>query len=151
MDKVSSSLNLSRMSHFDSNTQSQRVSDVWTRGQATLLNDTASFYAGAAPAQLIGVNDGTNDCILVTDGSALKKITTGGTATTYTQAGTASTIYSLTTNGKQYFFINGSHVHRGSISGATSDTEIYNASSTTRATIRYVKQRLIAGYWQRHL
>jgi hypothetical protein len=118
--------------------------DVWTRGQATLLNDTASFYAGAAAAQLIGVNDGTNDCILVTDGTALKKITTGGTSSTYTQAGTASTIFSVTTNGKQYFFINGSHVHRGNLAGATSDTEIYNASSTTRATIRYVKQRLIA-------
>jgi len=118
--------------------------DIWTRGQATLLNDTASFYSGSAAAQLIGVNDGTNDCILVTDGTALKKITTGGSSSTYTQAGTASTIYSLTTNGKEYFFINGSHVHRGNISGSTSDTEIYNASSTTRATIRYVKQRLIA-------
>ena len=118
--------------------------DVWTRGQATLLNDTASFYAGAAAAQMIGVNDGTNDCILVTDGTALKKITTGGTSSTYTQTGTASTIFSLTTNGKQYFFINGSHVHRGNLAGTTSDTEIYNATSTTRATIRYVKQRLIA-------
>ena len=117
--------------------------DVWTRGQATLLNDTASFYTGAAPAQLIGVNDGTNDCILVTDGTALKKITSAGTATTYTQTGTASTIYSLTTNGTQYFFVNGSTVHRGNISGSTSDTEIYLAASTTRATIRYVKQRLI--------
>jgi hypothetical protein len=118
--------------------------DVWTRGQATLLNDTASFYTGAAPAQMIGVNDGTNDCILVTDGTALKKITTGGTSSTYTQAGTASTIYSVTTNGKQYFFINGTHVHRGNLAGTTSDTEIYNATSTTRGTIRYVKQRLIA-------
>jgi len=118
--------------------------DVWTRGQATLLNDTASFYSGAAPAQMIGVNDGTNDCIIVSDGTALKKITTGGSASTYTQTGTASTIYSVTTNGKQYFFVNGSHVHRGNLAGTTSDTEIYNASSTTRATIRYVKQRLIA-------
>ena len=118
--------------------------DIWTRGQATLLNDTASFYAGSAAAQLIGVNDGTNDCILVTDGSALKKITTGATSSTYTQAGTPATIYSLTTNGKQYFFINGTHVHRGNLAGSTSDTEIYNASGTTRATIRYVKQRLIA-------
>jgi hypothetical protein len=123
-------------------TESKGV-DVWTRGQATLLNDTASFYAGAAPAQMIGVNDGTNDCILVTDGTALKKITTGGTSSTYTQTGTASTIYSLTTNGKQYFFVNGSTVHRGNISGTTSDTEIYTAASTTRATIRYVKQRLL--------
>ena len=118
--------------------------DVWTRGQATLLNDTASFYSGSAAAQLIGVNDGTNDCILVTDGTDLKKITTGGTPSTYAQAGTAGTIYSLTTNGKQYFFINNSHVHRGNLAGTTSDTEIYNASSTTRATIRFVKQRLIA-------
>ena len=118
--------------------------DVWTRGQATLLNDTASFYSGAAAAQLIGVNDGTDDCILVTDGTALKKITSAAVSSTYTQAGTASTIFSLTTNGKQYFFINGSHVHRGNLAGTTSDTEIYNASSTTRATIRYVKQRLIA-------
>jgi hypothetical protein len=124
-------------------TESKGV-DIWTRGQMTLLNDTASFYSGAAAAQMIGVNDGTNDCIVITDGTALKKITTGGTSTTYTQAGTASTIYSLTTNGKQYFFINGSHVHRGNLAGTTSDTEIYNATSTTRATIRYVKQRLIA-------
>jgi hypothetical protein len=123
-------------------TESKGV-DVWTRGQATLLNDTASFYTGAAPAQMIGVNDGTNDCIIVSDGTALKKITTGGASSTYTQAGTASTIYSLTTNGKQYFFVNGSTVHRGNISGSTSDTEIYTAASTTRATIRYVKQRLI--------
>jgi hypothetical protein len=118
--------------------------DVFTRGQATLLNDTASFYAGAAPAQLIGVNDGTDDCILVTDGTALKKITSAAVSSTYTQAGTPATIFSLTTNGKQYFFINGTHVHRGNLAGTTSDTEIYNASSTTRATIRFVKQRVIA-------
>jgi hypothetical protein len=118
--------------------------DVFTRGQTTLLNDTDSFYAGAAAAQLIGVNDGTDDCILVTDGTALKKITSAGVSSTYTQTGTPATIFSLTTNGKEYFFINETHVHRGNISGTTSDTEIYDATSTTRATIRYVKQRLIA-------
>jgi hypothetical protein len=118
--------------------------DVWTRGQATLLNATASFYSGAAPAQMIGVNDGTNDCIFVTDGSVLKKITTGGTPTTITQAGTASTIYSLTTDGSNYYFINGTKVHKGSVGATPADSEIYNTPSVTRATIRYVKQRLIA-------
>jgi hypothetical protein len=117
--------------------------DVWTRGQATLLNDTASFYSGSAPGQLIGVNDGTNDCILVTDGSALKKITTGGSSTTITQAGTPSTIYSLTTDGTNYYFINGTKIHRGSVGATPADSEIYNTPSVTRATIRYVKQRLI--------
>ena len=117
--------------------------DVWTRGQATLLNDTASFIAATTP-QLIGVNDGTNDCIVFSSATTINKKTSAGTDTVYTQAGTASTIFSITTNGKQYFFINGTHVHRGNLAGTTSDTEIYNASSTTRGTIRYVKQRLIA-------
>ena len=117
--------------------------DVWTRGQATLLNDTASFYSGSAAAQLIGVNDGTNDCIYVTDGTALKKITTGGTPSTITQAGTASTIFSLTTDGSNYYFINGTRVHKGSVGASPADAEIYTAASTTRATIRFVKQRLI--------
>jgi len=118
--------------------------DVWTRGQATLLNDTASFYSGAAPAQLIGVNDGTNDCIIFTDGTALKKqATSAGSPTTISQAGTASTIYSLTTDGSNYYFINGTKVHKGSVGATPADSEIYDTPSTTRATIRYVKQRLI--------
>jgi len=123
-------------------TESKGV-DVWTRGQATLLYDTASFYAGSAAAQLIGVNDGTNDCIFVTDGTALKKITTGGTNTTISQAGTPSTIYSLTTDGSNYYFINGTKVHKGSVGASPADSEIYNTPGVTRATIRFVKQRLI--------
>ena len=118
--------------------------DVWTRGQATLLNDTASFYTGAAPAQMIGVNDGTNDCIIFTDGTALKKqATSAGSPTTIAQAGTASTIYSLTTDGSNYYFINGTKVHKGSVGATPADSEIYDTPSVTRATIRYVKQRLI--------
>ena len=124
-------------------TESKGV-EVFTKGQVTLLNSTASFNSGAAAPQLIGVNDGTDDCIVITDGTAIKKITSAGASTTFTQAGTPATIFSITTNGKQYFFINGTHVHRGNLAGSTSDTEIYNASGTTRGTIRFVKQRLIA-------
>ena len=118
--------------------------DVFTRGQATLLYDTASFYSGAAAAQLIGVNDGTNDCIFVTDGTDLKKITTAAVSSTIAQAGTASTILSVTTNGSNYYFINGTTIHKGSVGATPADAIIYAAASTTRATIRYVKQRLIA-------
>jgi hypothetical protein len=118
--------------------------DVWTRGQATLLNDTASFYTGTVgPAQLIGVNDGTDDCIFVTDGTDLKKITSAAVSTTIIQAGTASTIFSLTTDGSNYYFINETRVHKGSVGATPADAEIYTAASTTRATIRFVKQRLI--------
>lgn len=117
--------------------------DVFTKGQITLLNTTASAYAGSAPAQMIGLNDGTDNCIFVTDGSALKKITTGGTTTTITQAGTASTILSLTTDGDNYYFINGTTIHRGSVGATPADSVIYTAGAVTRATLRYVKQRLI--------
>ena len=120
--------------------------EVFTKGQATLLNSTVRALSTASSTIIIGANDGTNDCLLTTDGSALKKITMSGdtaTSSTYTQAGTPSTILDLTTDGIRYWFINGTHVHRGDITSGSS-TEIYNASSTTSARIRYVKQRVIA-------
>jgi hypothetical protein len=112
-----------------------------------LLNTTVRALSSANNPIIIGANDGTNDCLVVADGTALKKITMSNdtaTSSTYTQAGTASTILDLTTDGIRYWFINGTHVHRGNIGGATSDVETYNASSTTSARIKYIKQRLIA-------
>jgi hypothetical protein len=124
-------------------TESKGV-DVFTNGQVTLLNDTASFYSGSDPAQLIGLNDGTDDCIIFTDGTAIKKqASSAGSPTTIAQAGTPSTIFSLTTDGSNYYFINGTRVHRGLVGAVPADAEIYTAASTTRATIRFVKQRLI--------
>jgi len=127
-------------------TESKGV-DIWTKGQASLLNTTVRVLSTSNTPIIIGANDGTNDCLVVTDGTALKKITMSNdtaTSSTYTQAGTPATIYDLTTDGIRYWFINATHVHRGNIGGTTSDTEIYNATSTTSARIRYIKQRLIA-------
>jgi hypothetical protein len=127
-------------------TESKGV-DVWTKGQASLLNTTVRVLSTSNTPIIIGANDGTNDCLVVTDGTALKKITMSNdtaTSSTYTQAGTPATIYDLTTDGIRYWFINATHVHRGNIGGTTSDVETYNASSTTSARIKYIKQRLIA-------
>jgi hypothetical protein len=117
--------------------------DVFNKGQITLLNTTASAYTGSAPAQMIGLNDGTDNCIFVTDATELKKITADGITTTISQAGTASNILSLTTDGSNYYFINGTTIHRGSVGVTPADSVIYNAGTVTRSTIRYVKQRLI--------
>jgi hypothetical protein len=127
-------------------TESKGV-DVWTKGQASLLNTTVRVLSTSNTPIIIGANDGTNDCLVVTDGTDLKKITMSNdtaTSSTYTQAGTPATIYDLTTDGIRYWFINATHVHRGNIGGTTSDVETYNASSTTSARIKYIKQRLIA-------
>ena len=126
-------------------TESKGV-DVWTKGQATLLNSTVRALSSANTPIIIGANDGTNDCIVTTDGTALKKITMSSdtpTSSTYTQAGTPSTILDLTTDGIRYFFINGTKIHQGAITSGSS-VLAYNAPATTSARIKYVKQRLIA-------
>jgi hypothetical protein len=67
--------------------------EVFTKGQATLLNETVRVLATANSTVIIGANDGTNDCLVTTDGIELKKITMSTdtpTSSTYNQAGTTS-------------------------------------------------------------
>jgi hypothetical protein len=120
--------------------------DVFTKGQATLLNSTVRILTTASSTVIVGANDGTNDCLVTTDGIELKKITMSAdtaTSSTYTQAGTKSTILDLTTDGTRYFFVNGTKVHQGAITSGSS-VIAYDAPSTNSARIKYVKQRLIA-------
>jgi hypothetical protein len=121
--------------------------DVFTKGQATLLNSTVRILATANSTVIVGANDGTNDCLVTTSGSGLTKITMSAdtpTTSNYTQAGTPSTILDLTTDGIRYYFINGTKVHQGAVTSGSSSLEVYDTPSTTSARIKYVKQRLIA-------
>ena len=71
--------------------------DIWTKGQVTLLNSTVRALSTANTPIIIGANDGTNDSLVIADGSALKKVTMSNdtpTSSTYTQAGSASTTLS---------------------------------------------------------
>jgi hypothetical protein len=120
--------------------------DVWTRGQATLLNTTVRALTSTNTPIIVGANDGTNDCLVAANGAGLTKITMSAdtpTTSNYTQAGTPSTILDLTTDGIRYYFINGTDVHQGNITSGDSAI-IYDSPSTTSARIKYVKQRLIS-------
>jgi hypothetical protein len=120
--------------------------EVFTKGQATLLNETVRVLATANSNVIVGANDGTNDCLVTTSGSGLTKITMSGdtpTTSNYTQAGTPSTILDLTTDGIRYYFANGTTIHQGNITSGDSAI-VYDTPSTTSARIKYVKQRLIA-------
>ena len=120
--------------------------DIFTKGQATLLNSTVRILTTASSTVIVGANDGTNDCLVTTNGSGLTKITMSAdtpTSSTYSQAGTPSTILDLTTDGTRYFFVNGTKVHQGAITSGSS-VLAYDAPATTSARIKYVKQRLIA-------
>jgi hypothetical protein len=120
--------------------------DIWTRGQATLLNTTVRALTSTNTPIIIGANDGTSDCLVVANGAGLTKVTMSAdtpTTSNYTQAGTPSTILDLTTDGIRYYFINGTDVHQGNITSGDSAI-IYDSPSTTSARIKYVKQRLIS-------
>jgi hypothetical protein len=128
--------------------------DVWTRGQATLLNTTVrAEVATATNLSLFGARDTTNnvDAVVFTEGPDLKKLTMSGdtpTVTTYTLVTSPHTLdfKSLTSDGSRYFAADNARIHRGNIFGTTSDGHIYDLGGpVTTVVLRYAKQRLLAG------
>jgi hypothetical protein len=128
--------------------------DVWTRGQATLLNTTVRARAATATnLSLFGARDTTNgvDAVVFTEGPDLKKLTMSGdtpTVTTYTLVTVPHTLdfKSLTSDGTRYFAADNARIHRGNIFGTTSDGHIYDLGGpVTTVVLRYAKQRLLAG------
>ena len=128
--------------------------DVWTRGQATLLNDTVRAEpASATNLSLFGARDNTNnvDAIVFTEGPDLKKLTMSAdtpTVSTYTLVTSPHTLdfKSLTSDGSRYFAADNARIHRGNIFGTTSDGHIYDLGGpVTTVVLRYAKQRLLAG------
>jgi hypothetical protein len=120
--------------------------DIWTKGQVTLLNSTVRVLTSTNNPIIVGANDGTDDCLVVANGSGLTKITMSAdtpTPSNYTQAGTPSTILDLTTDGIRYYFINETDVHQGNITSGDSAI-VYDTPSTTSGRIKYIKQRLIS-------
>lgn len=124
--------------------------DVFTKGQVTLLKNTfnsASVTASAAPHFMVGAKDGSDDCIIFSDGIELKKIKVSGdsaSVTTYSNSASAI-IQGLTTDGSRYFISNGDHIRRGAISGSAVDGNIYNLPDSGEGAIAFVKQRLVVG------
>jgi hypothetical protein len=127
--------------------------DVWTRGQATLLNTTVQAEpATATNLSLFGARDTTNnvDAVVFTEGPDLKKLTMSGdtpTVTTYTLVTSPHTLdfKSLTSDGSRYFAADNARIHRGNIFGTTSDGHIYDLGGpVTTVVLRYAKQRLLA-------
>jgi hypothetical protein len=127
--------------------------DVWTKGQATLLNSTVrARTASANNLYLVGARDTTNnvDAVVFTEGPDLKKLTMSGdtpTVTTYTLTAAPHTLdfMALTSDGTRYFAADNARIHRGNIFGSTSDGHLYNLSGpVTTVVLRYTKQRLLA-------
>ncbi len=133
-------------------TESKGV-DIWTKGQATLLNTTVrARTATATNLYLVGARDTANnvDAVVFTEGVDLKKLTmSNDTATLSTYVLTAAPhtldFMALTSDGTRYFAADNAKLHRGNIFGSTSDGHLYNLSGpVTTVALRYAKQRLLA-------
>lgn len=136
--------------------------DIWTPGQATLLNDVHYSHTGANGIVSTATNDGvtiagvSNGDVLIAGDSAgvlnkikFRKDTTATTTpyTLYTTGVTHNSAYpflSVTDDGGRYYAVCATAIHSGDISG--SDSVIYHLGSTvTNAVIKYVKGYLLYG------
>ena len=138
--------------------------DIWTPGQATLLNDLYYSYTGVNGIVSTTTNDGiiidglSNGDVLVSGDSvgALKKIKfnkdTTATVTSYTLSSSGVThnssypFLSVTDDGNKYYAVCATSIHSGTIAGGT-DTIIHHLGTTplTNAVIQYTKGYLLYG------
>lgn len=109
----------------------------WTPGQVTLLNDTSLSLSSAGSTQhLIGVDTG----YLHADGTVVKYVTTGGSATAVTWGG-GSAVTSLTSDGASYYAANATGIYKGTLPSSAGSL-LWNTGSST--LVRWVKSRLFA-------
>jgi len=125
--------------------------DVWTKGQVTLLKETANMTGVTTGVyKLISVMDGATDKIVAWTpaNTTIKNYTATGTAVTYSHvvtAGLDTATLAIATDGAHLFIADNDHIYTGEIdTPASGYTEYYNTGSE-RVVMSWVKQRLVAG------
>jgi hypothetical protein len=133
--------------------------DVWTIGQATLLNDVFHSYTGDNGIVSTAIGTGANDYIVTGDARGyLKRITlngdSAGTVDPITldsghlsaATGTVNPFKSITTDGTRYFAVCDKAIHSGSITNlTTSDITMYRHVSPGVHVIKFTKGYLMFG------
>jgi hypothetical protein len=125
--------------------------DVWTKGQVTLLKETANMSGVTTGIyKVLSIVDGSTNKILgwTPANTTIKNYTSDGTAVTYTHvvtAGLDTATLAIATDGAHLFVADNDHIYTGEIDTPTSGyTEYYNTGSE-RVVMAWVKQRLVAG------
>ena len=124
--------------------------DVWTKGQVTLLKETANLTGVTTGIyKIISIVDGSTDKILgwTPANTTIKNFTSDGTAVTYTHpitAGLDTATLAIATDGNYLFIADNDHIYTGPINTPTAGyTEYYNTGSE-KIVLAWVKQRLVA-------
>ena len=125
--------------------------DVWTKGEVTLLKETANLSGVTSGIyKSLSIVDGSTDKLLgwIPASTTIKNYTSAGTAVEYTDAVTAgvdAAILDIATDGSHLFIADNDHIYTGPITTPTTGyTEYYNTDSE-KVVLNWVKQRLVGG------
>jgi hypothetical protein len=124
--------------------------DVWTKGQVTLLKETANMTGVTSGVyKIISVMDGSTNKILgwTPANTTINNYTASGTAVTYTHpvtAGLDTATLAIATDGINLFIADNDHIHTGPISTPTAGYSEYYNTDSEKVVLAWVKQRLVA-------
>jgi hypothetical protein len=126
--------------------------DVWTKGQVTLLKETAAMTGVTTGVyKLISIVDGSTDKILgwIPASTTIKNYTPTGTAVEYTHVTGIGTpldtaILSIATDGTNLFIADNDHIYTGPIATPTAGYSRYYNTGSEQVVLGWVKQRLVA-------
>ena len=130
---------------------SQNV-DVWTKGQVTLLKETAALTGVSSGIyKLISIVDGSTDKILgwIPASTTIKNYTPTGTAVEYTHVTGIGTpldtaILAIASDGTNLFIADNDHIYTGPIATPTAGYSRYYNTGSEKVVLGWVKQRLVA-------
>jgi len=121
--------------------------DVWTKGQVTLLKETANMTGVTSGIyKLISGVSGSTDVVVgyIPGSTTIKSFQADGTiVTTYAPTNLGNVLDgAVVTDGTRLFIADNDHVYTGPINAASTGWTEYYATGT-RATLAWVKQRLV--------
>ena len=126
--------------------------DVWTKGQVTLLKETAALTGVSSGIyKLISIVDGSTDKILgwIPASTTIKNYTPTGTAVEYTHVTSIGTpldtaILAIVSDGINLFIADNDHIYTGPIATPTAGYSRYYNTGSEKVVLGWVKQRLVA-------
>jgi hypothetical protein len=126
--------------------------DVWTKGQVTLLKETANMTAVTSGIyKSLSIIDGSTDKLLgwIPASTTIKNYTSAGTAVEYTHVTGIGTpldtaILDIATDGVNLFIADNDHIYTGPIATPTAGYSRYYNTGSEKVVLGWVKQRLVA-------
>ena len=126
--------------------------DVWTKGQVTLLKETANMSGVTTGIyKILSIVDGSTNKILgwVPASTTIKNYTADGTAVTYTDVTSIAqpldtAILAVATDGTHLFIADNDHIYTGPIATPAAGYSRYYNTGSEKVVLGWVKQRLVA-------